>query len=54
MDWDHARIFLAIYRAGTLRGAAATLDIDQATLGRRLAAFELINCPAAWPTTIRI
>jgi DNA-binding transcriptional LysR family regulator len=40
MDWDNARIFLAIYRAGTLRGAAARLDIDQATVGRRLAALE--------------
>jgi DNA-binding transcriptional LysR family regulator len=40
MDWDHARIFLAIYRAGTLRSAATTLDIDQATVGRRLAALE--------------
>lgn len=40
MDWDNARIFLAIYRAGTLRAAAARLDIDQATVGRRLAALE--------------
>lgn len=40
MDWDNARIFLAIYRAGTLRGAAARLGIDQATAGRRLAALE--------------
>lgn len=40
MDWDNARIFLAIHRAGTLRGAAAQLDIDQATAGRRLAAME--------------
>jgi DNA-binding transcriptional LysR family regulator len=40
MDWDNARIFLAIHRAGTLRGAAAQLDIDQATVGRRLAAME--------------
>lgn len=40
MDWDNARIFLAIARAGTLRGAAAQLDIDQATVGRRLAAME--------------
>jgi DNA-binding transcriptional LysR family regulator len=40
MDWDNARIFLAIYRAGTLRGAAALLAIDQATAGRRLAALE--------------
>lgn len=40
MDWDNARIFLGIYRAGTLRGAAVQLDIDQATVGRRLAAME--------------
>ena len=40
MDWDNARVFLAIYRIGTLRGAAALLQIDQATAGRRLAALE--------------
>lgn len=40
MDWDNARIFLAIARAGTLRGAAALEGIDQATVGRRLAAME--------------
>ncbi|HZG21832.1 MAG TPA: LysR family transcriptional regulator [Herbaspirillum sp.] len=40
MDWDNARIFLAIYRVGTLRGAAEQLEIDQATAGRRLAALE--------------
>jgi DNA-binding transcriptional LysR family regulator len=40
MDWDNARIFLAIYRVGTLRGAAEQLKIDQATVGRRLAAME--------------
>jgi len=40
MDWDNTRIFLGIYRAGTLRGAAALLDIDQATVGRRLNAME--------------
>ncbi|MGC7974487.1 LysR family transcriptional regulator, partial [Salmonella enterica] len=40
MDWDNARIFLAIYRVGTLRGAAEYLEIDQATAGRRLAALE--------------
>ncbi|MDB5850184.1 MAG: bacterial regulatory helix-turn-helix, lysR family protein [Rhodoferax sp.] len=40
MDWDNARIFLAISRAGTLRGAAATLQLDQATVGRRLATME--------------
>jgi DNA-binding transcriptional LysR family regulator len=40
MDWDNARIFLAIYRAGTLRAAAGQLQVDQATVGRRLAALE--------------
>ncbi len=40
MDWDNARIFLAIQRAGTLRGAAEQLQIDQATVGRRLNAME--------------
>ncbi|TAL54938.1 LysR family transcriptional regulator [Pandoraea sp.] len=40
MDWDNARIFLAIYRQGTLRGASGVLRIDQATVGRRLAALE--------------
>ena len=41
MDWDDARVFLAIRRAGTLRGAAALLQVDQATAGRRLAALEV-------------
>ncbi len=40
MDWDNARIFLAIYRASTLRAAAGQLGIDQATVGRRLNALE--------------
>ena len=41
VDWDNARIFLAIHRVGTLRGAAEQLRLDQATVGRRLAAMEL-------------
>ena len=40
MDWDNARVFLAICRQGTLRAAAAELRVDQATVGRRLAALE--------------
>jgi DNA-binding transcriptional LysR family regulator len=40
MDWDNARVFLAIHRTGTLRGAAGQLNIDQATVGRRLAGLE--------------
>ncbi|MGU7774153.1 LysR family transcriptional regulator [Burkholderia sp. MR1-5-21] len=40
MNWDDVRIFLAIQRAGTLRGAAQQLDIDQTTVGRRLGGLE--------------
>lgn len=40
MNWDDARVFLALYRDGTLRAAARTLGVDQATVGRRLAALE--------------
>ncbi len=58
MDWDNARIFLAIQRVGTLRGAAEQLQIDQATAGRRLAAMEkslgarlFLRTPAGYVTT---
>jgi len=40
MNWDNARFFLEIARAGTLRGAARRMRVDQATVGRRLAALE--------------
>lgn len=40
IHWDNARFFLAVARAGTLRGAAARLSVDQATVGRRIAALE--------------
>ncbi|HEV3430679.1 MAG TPA: LysR family transcriptional regulator [Paraburkholderia sp.] len=40
MDWNDARIFLAIHREGTLRAAARTINLDQATVGRRLAVLE--------------
>ncbi|ANJ74500.1 LysR family transcriptional regulator [Ralstonia insidiosa] len=40
MNWDNARIFLAVARTGTLRGAAQRLAVDQATVGRRVAALE--------------
>ncbi|MFJ4293465.1 LysR family transcriptional regulator [Cupriavidus sp. NPDC089707] len=42
MNWDDARVFLALYREGTLRAAARVLDVDQATVGRRLAALESV------------
>lgn len=40
MNWDDAKIFLALYREGTLRGAARRVGVDQATIGRRIAAME--------------
>jgi DNA-binding transcriptional LysR family regulator len=40
MNWDDARVFLAVEREKTLRGAARTLGLDQATVGRRIAALE--------------
>ncbi|HTR09592.1 MAG TPA: LysR family transcriptional regulator [Paraburkholderia sp.] len=40
MNWDDARIFVALHRERTLRAAARALDIDQATVGRRLAVLE--------------
>jgi DNA-binding transcriptional LysR family regulator len=39
-DWDSVRIFLAIQRAGSLSGAAATLGVTQPTCGRRLSQLE--------------
>jgi DNA-binding transcriptional LysR family regulator len=40
MNWDNARFFLTVARAGTLRGAARALGVDQATVGRRVTALE--------------
>ncbi|EIK97123.1 LysR family transcriptional regulator [Pseudomonas sp. M47T1] len=40
MNWDDTRFFLALCREHTLRGAARQLGVDQATVGRRLAALE--------------
>ena len=39
-DWDDARFFLAIARAGSLSGAARALKVQQSTVGRRLASLE--------------
>jgi DNA-binding transcriptional LysR family regulator len=40
MNWDDTRVFLAVQRERTLRRAAAVVRLDQATVGRRLAALE--------------
>jgi DNA-binding transcriptional LysR family regulator len=39
-NWDDARIFLAIARAGTLSGAAEALEMGIATVSRRLDRLE--------------
>jgi DNA-binding transcriptional LysR family regulator len=39
-EWDDARYFLAIHRAGTLSAAARRLGVNQSTVGRRLEALE--------------
>jgi DNA-binding transcriptional LysR family regulator len=40
IDWDDARIFLAVARHGSLRAAGRSLGLSQPTIGRRLVAFE--------------
>ncbi|MFG0549591.1 LysR family transcriptional regulator, partial [Pseudomonas sp. yb_9] len=40
MNWDDARVLLALGRELTLRRAGRVLRIDQATVGRRIAAME--------------
>ncbi len=40
IPWDDIRLFLAVYRAGSLTGAAKTLRVNQATVSRRLADLE--------------
>lgn len=40
LDWDDARMFLAVARAGQMLDAAQALDVNQATLSRQMAAFE--------------
>lgn len=40
MDWNDGRLLLAVARSGTMLDAARTLDLNQATLSRRLTALE--------------
>ena len=39
-DWNSIRVFLAIYRGGSLKEAARELKISVSTVSRRLSAFE--------------
>lgn len=40
MNWDDVRIFLAVARAGQILGAAKRLDLNHATVSRRIASLE--------------
>ncbi|MEI2736980.1 MAG: LysR family transcriptional regulator [Rhodoblastus sp.] len=40
LDWDNARIFLAVARTGQMLGAARKLGLDHATVSRRIATLE--------------
>ena len=40
LDWDNARIFLAVARTGQMLGAARKLGLDHATVSRRIANLE--------------
>ncbi|TAK49081.1 MAG: LysR family transcriptional regulator [Xanthobacteraceae bacterium] len=40
MNWDDLRIFLAVARTRTLSAAAGQLNVDHATVGRRIARLE--------------
>jgi len=40
MNWDDARIFLAVARQGQILGAARALGLNHATVARRLTALE--------------
>lgn len=40
LDWDDLRVLCALFRERSARGAAARLDVDRATIVRRLARAE--------------
>ncbi|MFQ5535728.1 MAG: LysR family transcriptional regulator [Sphingomonadales bacterium] len=40
MNWDDIKLFLALLRAGTVRAAAARLDVSHSTVARRIEAME--------------
>ena len=39
-DWDDLRVFLAVLRAGSVRGAAQNLRVSQSTVSRRIDGLE--------------
>ena len=43
MNWDDVRIFLAVARAGQILGAAKRLELNHATVSRRIAALAAMR-----------
>lgn len=43
MDWNLVKIYLAIYRKGTISKAAASLKMSESTLFRRLGEYERVT-----------
>ena len=39
-DWDDLRVFLSVYRNGSVRAAAEQLQVNHATVSRRIRALE--------------
>jgi DNA-binding transcriptional LysR family regulator len=39
-DWDDARFFLAVHRTGSLSAAGRRIQVNQTTVGRRIASLE--------------
>lgn len=44
-DWDSLRYFNAFVREGSLAAAARSLDVEHATVARRISALERIPRP---------
>ncbi|NJN51681.1 MAG: LysR family transcriptional regulator [Gammaproteobacteria bacterium] len=42
MDWDDLKVFTALARSGSVRGAAAVLRVHHSTVTRRLEQFETL------------
>jgi DNA-binding transcriptional LysR family regulator len=40
LEWDHLRVVLAVHRSGSMQAASQLLDVDRATVLRRLDALE--------------
>jgi DNA-binding transcriptional LysR family regulator len=41
LNWEDLKIFLTVYRAGNIAGAAKKLKLDDSTISRRIAQLEV-------------